>query len=252
MKTIKGLTGKYFPLSNCYPCPVEYCAETYTCAEAAFWAQLCPHHSKEFRFLTAVDAKRLATTLPMREDWQAGIDDVMFNVIAAKIGQNRDIEQLLLETGDAEILDVNMWGDPHWSMTSSGGQNMLGKTLMLVRERIRELDTQTNACEESKQAIRLSDEVPQKTYTLKSGMVLSESDVEEVREIIHTLDDREDVQSVLSSGIFDDAAVGLASQAINEIAAVKSVHERQQGESWEDATTNAIEWWLNEHGANCG
>ena len=64
----------------------------------------------------------------------------MFEAVRAKFTQHEELRKILLATGDAEIVEHtrkdNYWGDGG----DGSGRNMLGKTLMLVREELRKGD----------------------------------------------------------------------------------------------------------------
>ena len=46
---------------------------------------------------------------------------------------------MLIETGNAELLEGNTWGDTHFGVCSKTGvgENVLGKILMRVREELK-------------------------------------------------------------------------------------------------------------------
>lgn len=71
---------------------------------------------------------------PLRADWEEVKDDVMRRAVQAKFEQHEEIRQILLGTGDAEIIE-NAPGDYYWGCGSRGtGKNMLGIILVEVRE----------------------------------------------------------------------------------------------------------------------
>lgn len=73
---------------------------------------------------------------PLREDWEKVKDDVMRKAVMRKFETHEDIRELLLSTGDEEIIE-NTKGDYYWGCGSDGsGKNMLGKILMEVREKL--------------------------------------------------------------------------------------------------------------------
>jgi hypothetical protein len=74
---------------------------------------------------------------PLREDWEVVRDDVMREAIRAKFTQHEDLRKILLETGDA-ILVEHTANDRYWADGGDGsGLNMLGKLLMELREQLR-------------------------------------------------------------------------------------------------------------------
>ena len=48
-----------------------------------------------------------------------------------------ELRNLLLATGDEELIEGNYWGDTYWGVCNGVGQNKLGKLLMQVREEIK-------------------------------------------------------------------------------------------------------------------
>ena len=89
---------------------------------------------------TPSDAKRLGgdRARPYRQDWAAVKDDIMRRAVLAKFETNGDIRDLLLATGDVEIIE-NAPRDYYWGIGSKGtGQSMLGKILMETRALLRD------------------------------------------------------------------------------------------------------------------
>jgi len=74
---------------------------------------------------------------PLRRDWEKIKDEVMYRVVKAKVLQHDSVKRLLLETGDA-ILVEHTYKDAYWGDGADGkGRNQLGKTLMRIREELR-------------------------------------------------------------------------------------------------------------------
>jgi ribA/ribD-fused uncharacterized protein len=85
-----------------------------TCREAKDWA-----NDKSF---------------PIRPDWDEARVEVMYQVCLAKFSEHEDLAQVLLSTGDEELVEDSpvdpFWGrGPNWD-----GENALGKVLMRVRD----------------------------------------------------------------------------------------------------------------------
>lgn len=75
---------------------------------------------------------------PLRDDWESVKDDVMRRAVLAKFQKHDDIRNILLNTGDEEIVE-NAPGDTYWGAGKFGtGKNMLGKILMETRDQLRE------------------------------------------------------------------------------------------------------------------
>ena len=86
------------------------------------------------------DAKQLGRTrsLPILPDWDTKRDDVMLEAIRKKFGTHPAVRELLLATGDEELIE-NAPNDYYWGCGRTGtGQNKLGKILMRVREELRD------------------------------------------------------------------------------------------------------------------
>jgi ribA/ribD-fused uncharacterized protein len=98
--------------------------------------------SIEERIRTAPSPKDAANlgrerSFPLREDWESVKDDVMRKAVRAKFTTHGDIRQILLGTGDEEIVEKALH-DSYWGSGPDGkGLNMLGKILMETRDRIR-------------------------------------------------------------------------------------------------------------------
>lgn len=77
-------------------------------------------------------------SLPLRSDWEEVKDEIMRQAVLMKFSQNADIREILLNTGEQELIE-NTTGDYYWGCGSSGeGKNMLGKILMEIRRRLKE------------------------------------------------------------------------------------------------------------------
>ena len=74
---------------------------------------------------------------PLRKDWEAVKDDIMREALKAKFTQHEDLKKILLETGDAQLVEHTK-NDRYWADGGDGsGLNMLGKLLMELREELR-------------------------------------------------------------------------------------------------------------------
>jgi ribA/ribD-fused uncharacterized protein len=75
---------------------------------------------------------------PLRHDWEQMKDDVMRRAVLAKFSAHDSIREVLLGTGDEEIME-NAPKDYYWGIGVDGtGKNMLGRILMEVRAILRE------------------------------------------------------------------------------------------------------------------
>ena len=75
---------------------------------------------------------------PLRKDWEQVKDDVMRKAVLKKFQTHEDTRELLLSTGDEELVEKTT-GDYYWGCGTDGtGKNMLGKILMEVREQLKD------------------------------------------------------------------------------------------------------------------
>jgi len=134
---IESFDGDYRFLSNFYGVPVTFNGLTYGNAEAAYQAQKQPERAAEFVGINPAHAKSLGRKLTMRPDWDAVKWQVMLDLTRAKYAQSNYLRKKLLETGHAEIIEGNYWGDTYWGVCRGKGRNELGKILMQVRDELR-------------------------------------------------------------------------------------------------------------------
>lgn len=74
---------------------------------------------------------------PLRKDWEEVKDNIMREAVMAKFSQYNDIRELLLSTGDAELIEHTS-NDSYWADGGDGsGKNMLGIILMQTREMLK-------------------------------------------------------------------------------------------------------------------
>jgi ribA/ribD-fused uncharacterized protein len=130
MERITSFTGKYRFLSNFYTGDDGFCSEN------EYQASKTENPDLKFRILTAKtpqEAKKLAKGLPR----PVNALEIMKKLLKFKFYAH-DLKQMLLDTGDAELIEGNWWGDTFWGQCPVGtGENHLGKLLMQVREELR-------------------------------------------------------------------------------------------------------------------
>jgi ribA/ribD-fused uncharacterized protein len=74
---------------------------------------------------------------PLRTDWEDVKEEIMRRVLQAKFAQHAELRDLLLATGDADIVE-NAPGDYYWGCGKDGsGKNRLGALLVELREALR-------------------------------------------------------------------------------------------------------------------
>jgi ribA/ribD-fused uncharacterized protein len=136
MNKIAGFRGKYFFLSNFFPTKVKVGDLTFENNEAAFQSYKSKN-MESFCHLNPSEAKRKGRRVQLRPDWEEIKADVMYMVVFAKFSQNQDLRDKLINTGDAELVEENNWGDRIWGTVSGKGKNLLGKILMKVRDELK-------------------------------------------------------------------------------------------------------------------
>jgi ribA/ribD-fused uncharacterized protein len=148
MDTIDSFTGKYEFLSNFYPSPILLGSVTIPDVEHGYQMFKTDVPGEMLIVLSASTpggAKRAGRKVTMRPTWEEEKDGIMGLMVALKFRQHPELEKLLIETGDAELVEGNNWHDNYWGiclcekcmLTSTGGQNKLGKILMRVRNIIK-------------------------------------------------------------------------------------------------------------------
>ena len=128
---------EYFFLSNFYPVEIKLDGIVYPNAEAAFQAQktLDVEERRNFSMLkNPVQAKRLGRKVKLRDDWEEVKLDIMTEVISQKFLQHPHLIEMLLQTGDEELVEGNKWGDRFWGVCKGKSENHLGKILMKIRD----------------------------------------------------------------------------------------------------------------------
>jgi N-glycosidase YbiA len=97
-------------------------------------------HVEHIRLVkTPKDAAKMGRqrTRPLRPDWEQVKDDIMRKGVLCKFATHADIREILLSTGNQEIVE-NSPIDWYWGCGADGsGKNMLGIILMEVREKLR-------------------------------------------------------------------------------------------------------------------
>lgn len=134
---ILSFRDEYFFLSNFYPVEIKLDGIVYPNAETAFQAQktLDVEERRKFSMLkNPVQAKRLGRKVKLRDDWEEVKLDIMTEVVSQKFLQHPHLIEMLLQTGDEELVEGNKWGDRFWGVCKGKGKNHLGKILMKIRD----------------------------------------------------------------------------------------------------------------------
>lgn len=145
-KVIDSFYGEYRFLSNFYEATVFYEDIEYPTSEHCFQAAKIHYPSCQATFDARIDvimletpgqAKRWGKKVPLRPDWQEVKYSIMYDIVLAKFRQHPSLAKKLIETGDAELIEGNTWGDKIWGVCDGVGTNWLGKILMEVRGKLK-------------------------------------------------------------------------------------------------------------------
>lgn len=139
---IWAFDGPHRFLSNFYRCLIVYEGITYPSVEHAFQAMKSLDGNERRRISgisTAAGAKRAGRMVPLRHDWNVVRIPIMRDLLRLKFDPEKkpDLAQMLIDTGNAELVEGNTWGDRFWGICAGSGENHLGKLLMEVRAEIR-------------------------------------------------------------------------------------------------------------------
>ena len=137
---IARFIGQYRFLSSFWSVRITVEGVEYPSVEHAYQASKTLSLSDRLairKLFTPGMAKRYGRNVLLRPGWNTMKVDVMFGLIQQKFS-NPTLRTMLLDTGEAELVEVNNWGDTFWGVFQSYGENNLGKLLMKVRAEIRE------------------------------------------------------------------------------------------------------------------
>ena len=128
--------------SNFASHPIELGGKTCPTSEHYFQAQQFPGTEHE-EAVRCAELPRKAAKIgrdcdrPLRADWEAVKDEVMRVAVRAKFTQHEELRRMLIDTGDATIVEYTR-NDFYWSDGGDGtGRNMLGRILMEIRGQLR-------------------------------------------------------------------------------------------------------------------
>lgn len=138
-----GAQNKNGWLSNFYPSPFKRLNLRYPTVEHYFQSKKFEGTRFEYYILsletpaeTAREGKR--RDLPLRKDWEDIKDEIMYKAIFHKFVSNGDLSELLLKTGEEELVEISPY-DSYWGVGRNGkGKNRLGILLMQFRKELRE------------------------------------------------------------------------------------------------------------------
>ena len=138
MNIVSEFQGEHRFLSNFWPSPLVFNDWMFPTAEHAYQAAKSPDPRDWQDVQQCVSpgaAKRLGRSITIRTDWEEVKVTIMTEIVATKF-KDPKLRQMLLDTGDALLIDGNSWGDTFWGVCRGRGRNQLGRILMNVRQDI--------------------------------------------------------------------------------------------------------------------
>lgn len=136
---IDSFSGDYEFLSNFYKHPITWNNKLYASGEHLFQARKAiteEDHDLIRNTPSPNSAKKLGHSVKIIPNvWDATRIQVMQETLEAKF-QDAVLRQKLLDTGNAELIEGNWWGDVYWGVCKGKGQNWLGKLLMELRVKL--------------------------------------------------------------------------------------------------------------------
>jgi ribA/ribD-fused uncharacterized protein len=143
---IDRFTGPYDFLSNFYPSAITLDGLDFNTVEHAFQAAKTSDLDERQALQLAkspAEAKRLGRKVTLRPDWEQVKFSIMEALVRQKFTRYPELAEMLLDTGDARLIEGNTWNDRTWGMTKTRqgeyiGKNWLGIILMKIRDELRE------------------------------------------------------------------------------------------------------------------
>jgi ribA/ribD-fused uncharacterized protein len=135
---INGYVHNWF--SNMTPCLIEIDGIQYNSVENYYQAMKSNNLDdwKRIVVLAPNKSKREGQKINMRYDWEFVKVDVMYKALSVKF-TIPEWKEKLLSTNNDMIIEWNNWNDKIWgvSIKDNLGQNLLGLTLIKIRDEIR-------------------------------------------------------------------------------------------------------------------
>ena len=140
---IDAFQEEYRFLSNFYKSPLVFEGETYPTVEHAFQAAKTDDAEERATIranANPVIAKRKGRKVTLRADWEEVKRDVMRTILRIKFA-DAELAAKLTATGTEELIEGNFWHDRYWgkcrcAKCGGAGLNVLGESLMQVRQEI--------------------------------------------------------------------------------------------------------------------
>lgn len=136
---IKEFQGQYRFLSNFWYANVVFDGLVYPSVEHAYVAAKTLDVNQRSKFTDPAikpgQVKQMGRRLKLRDDWEQVKLRIMEDLMRQKFSIS-PLKEMLLMTGNQELIEGNRWGDTFWGVCNGKGQNHLGKILMKVRSEL--------------------------------------------------------------------------------------------------------------------
>jgi len=136
---INSFKGEWTRLSNYSLVSVWFEGHMYNSVEHAYQAAktLNEYERADIRHAaTPNQAKKMGRNInKLRNDWEQVKIPIMRQLLIEKFSQKPE-KDILISTGDEELIEGNWWNDTFWGVCNGKGENHLGKLLMEIRELI--------------------------------------------------------------------------------------------------------------------
>jgi ribA/ribD-fused uncharacterized protein len=133
---------EYGCFSNFAAYPIRLGGATWPTTEHYFQAQKFPSDPEHQAAIRTTTSPMIAARMgrdrkkKLRDDWESVKDRIMADALRAKFTQHAELREILLNTGDAVLVEHTK-NDSYWADGGDGsGRNMLGILLMRLREEL--------------------------------------------------------------------------------------------------------------------
>jgi ribA/ribD-fused uncharacterized protein len=144
IEKIESFSGENRFLSNFWPVQVEFDGEIYPSTEQAYKAAKTLDKDARAKIRGFLPNRKelekeimeVLDSVTIRPDWSDSMRlEVMEKLLVQKFdGRDSELQRKLIDTGNAELIEGNHWGDTFFGVCDGVGENHLGKILMKVRD----------------------------------------------------------------------------------------------------------------------
>jgi len=136
--TENGFQDEYRWLSNFHLTNIEYKGFLYPSVENAFQASKYKReHRLPFTACSPAEAKKLGRKAILSNSWNNDRVLIMKELVDIKFNRNSLLGNMLVNTYNTTLIEVNTWSDVYWGQCKGLGKNILGIMLMEQRDILR-------------------------------------------------------------------------------------------------------------------